>query len=92
MAGWEVFTVVKDNLINDVFGSTTAFALFLVISVMILLMAARLSPLLAFLIAVPLFISTIASGYFGGAGYVKAIVILILSVIWGAVLWNLIEK
>lgn len=90
--GWSLFSEARDGLINNVFGSSLVFALFLVFGALGLLVALRISPLLAFLIVTPLFVGTVVAGFFGGAGYVKALIILVLSVIWGTILWNLLEK
>lgn len=88
---WEIFTIVKDFMINNIFGSTGWFALFLIFAFFMLLLAARINPLFSFLALAPLTYGLALNGWFG-AGWVQALVILILSLLWAFVVWLIIGE
>ena len=88
---WEIISIPSQFLINNIFGSTLFFGLFIVFGMLMLLLAARVSPLWAFMSVAPVTYGLALSGYLG-AGWVQALVILILSVFWAFILWRLIGE
>jgi general stress protein CsbA len=87
---WDLFVIVKDNLVDYVFGSEMVFSIALIFVFMLFLMVARVNPLVSFTLIVPLFVASVVSGYFGAALWVKAAVMLALASIWTFVLWKLL--
>lgn len=86
---WDLMVLVKDNLVDYVLGSELVFSLVLVFVLMIILMAVRVNPLIAFTVVIPLFVASVGAGYFGAAVWVKAAVMIVLAAIWAFVLWRL---
>lgn len=84
--------LVRDNLINYVFGSELIFALAIVFVLMVFLLSARVNPLWAFTIIVPLFVSLVGAGYFGADIWVKSAVMVVLASVWAFVLWRLMGE
>jgi hypothetical protein len=88
---WDLITIPSEYLINNIFGGVLWFGLFIVFGLMVLLIAARVSPIWAFLLVAPVTYALALNGYLG-AGWVKALVILVLSVFWAFILWRLIGE
>lgn len=85
---WEIFTVVRDNLLNNVFGSYMLLALFLLFVMMIILMSVGVNPLLAFILVVPAFLGMAVAGWFGANTWIKAAIYIIIGVIWTFIIWR----
>lgn len=88
---WDLFGVVTDNLVNNVFGSYLFLGLFLMVAVILLFMAASINPVLSFVLGLPFFGAMVVAGWFGGVLWVKSIMVIVAVVIWGFVLWRLVE-
>lgn len=88
---WPVFAIVWDFLLEFVFGSEIYAAAYLLFALFVALLAARVDFKFALLALVPLSYGVALQGFLG-EGWVKYIVILLLSVMWAFVLWGLVEK
>jgi hypothetical protein len=88
---WDIITVTTEFFINNIFGSTLWFSLFVVFALLVLILAARVSPLWAILAVAPVTYGMALNGWFG-AGWVQALVVLILSVFWAFIIWRLIGE
>lgn len=88
---WDLFGVVTDNLVNNVFGNYLFLALFLMVSVVLLFMAASVNPVLSFVLGLPFFVAMVGAGWFGGVVWVKSLMIIVAAVIWGFILWRMVE-
>jgi hypothetical protein len=85
------FTLMSTYLVEYVFGSYLVFGLVLFFAMIILLLAARISPVLSFVLSVPFFMTMISAGWFGEIDWIKNLILLLMAIIWGSVLWRLIN-
>jgi len=83
--------IILNNLIAYVFGSYLFLALFVMFGFIVSLAVARVNVLLGLAIGAPMFISLFINGWFGGFGWIKNLIVLVMGLIWAFVLWRVIE-
>ena len=86
-----IFNMMIENLVSYIFGSYFIFSIFILFMFIVSLLAARVNFLIGLVIAVPLFGGLIVSGWLGGYGWIKPLLTMLMAIIWGFVLWRLIE-
>ena len=89
--GWGVFSQMRDNLVTYIFGNYLIFGLFLLVVVMVLLISARINPVMSFIVAFPVAVGSVGAGYFSAIPFIGPLFYLLIGLIWAFIMWRLLS-
>lgn len=87
---WEVFSVIRNHMVQNVFGSTLLFSLFILIIITILLLSMRTPLVPAIMVLLLACFGLSEAGWFG-ASWVTAAIFVILALLYSFIINALVK-